>query len=60
MIQFTVLHFVESVRGHDELTAPIEQEHISNLLAQLGDIFQRVGHELQMDPKNGRLFPFNV
>jgi len=48
-------NFVEAIRGNAQLTAPIDQGHISTLLAQLGNIAQRVGHELQIDPKNGHI-----
>ena len=48
-------NFVEAIRGNVQLTAPIDQGHISTLLAQLGNIAQRVGHELQIDPKNGHV-----
>ncbi len=48
-------NFVEAIRGNARLTAPIDQGHISTLLAQLGNIAQRVGHELQIDPKSGQI-----
>jgi hypothetical protein len=48
-------NFVEAIRGNAQLTAPIDQGHISTLLAQLGNIAQRVGHELRIDPKNGHI-----
>jgi hypothetical protein len=46
---------VEAIRDNAQLTAPIDQGHISTLLAQLGNIAQRVGHELQIDPKTGHI-----
>jgi predicted dehydrogenase len=48
-------NFVEAIRGNTQLTAPIDQGQISTLLAQLGNIAQRVGHELKIDPKNGTI-----
>ena len=49
------VNFLEAIRGNAQLNAPIDQGHISTLLAQLGNIAQRVGHELQIDPKNGHV-----
>ena len=37
------------------MNAPIEQGHNSTLLAQLGNIAQRVGHSLRTDPANGHI-----
>jgi len=50
------LNFVEAIRGNAQLSAPIDQGHISTLLAQLGNIAQRVGHELQIAEKNRHIF----
>jgi predicted dehydrogenase len=49
------VNFVEAIRGNAQLTAPIDQGHVSTLLAQLGNIAQRAGHELQIDPHNGQI-----
>ena len=49
------LNFVESIRGNAKLNAPIDQGHNSTLLAQLGNIAQRVGHSLLTDPANGHI-----
>ena len=49
------LNFIESIRGNAKLNAPIEQGHNSTLLAQLGNIAQRVGHSLRTDPANGHI-----
>ena len=49
------LNFVESIRGNAKLNAPITQGFNSTLLAQLGNIAQRVGHSLQIDPANGHI-----
>lgn len=48
-------NFVEAIRGNAQLTAPIDQGHISTLLAQLGNIAHRAGHELRIDPKHGHI-----
>ena len=45
----------QTTRGNAQLTAPIDQGHISILLAQLGSIAQRVSHRLQIEPQNDRL-----
>jgi len=47
------LNFVEAIRGNAKLTAPIEQGHCSTVLGQLGNIAQRTGRSLQVDPANG-------
>ncbi len=49
------LNFVEAIRGNQKLNAPIDQGHNSTLLAQLGNIAQRTGHALQIDPANGHI-----
>lgn len=49
------VNFIEAIRGNARLNAPIDQGHVSTLLAQLGNIAHRVGHELQIDPKNGHI-----
>ncbi|MDD5141753.1 MAG: Gfo/Idh/MocA family oxidoreductase [Verrucomicrobiales bacterium] len=49
------LNFIESIRGGAKLNAPIEQGYTSTVLGLLGNIAQRVGHSLQIDPKNGHI-----
>jgi hypothetical protein len=49
------LNFIESIRANTKLNAPIEQGYTSTVLGLLGNIAQRVGHELQIDPKNGHI-----
>ncbi len=39
----------------EKLVADIDSGHKSTLLVQLGNIAQRVGHSLEIDPKNGRI-----
>ncbi len=41
--------------GSDKLNADIESGHKSTLLVQLGNISQRVGHSLEIDPENGHI-----
>lgn len=48
-------NFVDAIRGSAKLTAPIDQGHISTLLAQLGNIAQRSGRSLTTDPANGHI-----
>ena len=48
-------NFINAIRGTAQLTAPIEQGHQSTLLAQLGNIAQRSGRALKIDPTNGHI-----
>lgn len=48
-------NFIDAIRGSAELTAPIDQGHQSTLLAQLGNIAQRTGRALKIDPANGHI-----
>jgi predicted dehydrogenase len=48
-------NFVDSIRGNAKLTAPIDEGHVSTLLAQLGNISQRCGRSLRTDPVNGHI-----
>jgi len=49
-------NFFDGIRnGSDKLTAGIESGHKSTLLVQLGNIAQRVGHSLEIDPTNGHI-----
>lgn len=48
-------NFIEAIRGNAKLTAPIDQGHCSTLLAQLGNIAQRSGRSLKIDPANGHI-----
>jgi len=49
------LNFLEAIRGSQKLNAPIDQGHVSTLLGQLGNIAQRTGRSLQIDPANGHI-----
>jgi predicted dehydrogenase len=48
-------NFIESIRGNTKLNAPILEGYRSTLLGQLGNIAQRTGHTLQIDPTNGHI-----
>jgi predicted dehydrogenase len=49
-------NFFDGVRfGSNKLNAEIESGHKSTLLVQLGNIAQRTGHSLDIDPKNGHI-----
>ena len=48
-------NFIESIRGNTKLNAPILEGFRSTLLGQLGNIAQRTGHTLQIDPTNGHI-----
>jgi predicted dehydrogenase len=49
------LNFIEAIRSNAKLNAPIEQGHCSTALGQLGNIAQRTGRSLQVDPANGHI-----
>ncbi len=49
-------NFFDGVRsGSGKLNADIDSGHKSTLLVQLGNIAQRVGHSLEIDPENGHI-----
>jgi len=49
-------NFFEGIRdGSSRLNADIESGHKSTLLVQLGNIAQRVGHSLEIDPEKGHI-----
>jgi len=49
-------NFFDGVRnGRGKLNADIESGHKSTLLVQLGNIAQRVGHSLEINPENGHI-----
>ena len=53
---FHINNFFDGVRGGSgKLNADIESGHKSTLLVQLGNIAQRVGHSLEIDPTNGHI-----
>lgn len=48
-------NFIHTVQEKDKLNQPILGGHRSTLIVQLGNIAQRVGHELHCDPTNGHI-----
>ena len=49
-------NFFDGIRnGSSKLNAGIESGHKSTLLVQLGNIAQRVGHSLEIDPTSGHI-----
>jgi predicted dehydrogenase len=50
-----VSNFIETVRGNQSLTCPIEEGHKSVSVLHLGNIAWRVGRELHCDPANGHI-----
>jgi predicted dehydrogenase len=51
-----IQNFFDGIRsGSSRLNAEIESGHKSTLLVQLGNIAQRVGHSLEIDPENGHI-----
>jgi predicted dehydrogenase len=50
-----VQNFFDNIYGKATLNADIHSGHRSTLLMQLGNIAQRVGHSLDINPENGRI-----
>jgi hypothetical protein len=50
-----VQNFFESINNKATLHADINSGHKSTLLMQLGNIAQRVGHSLEVDPLTGHI-----
>lgn len=50
-----ILNFFDGIRLGNRLNSDIVSGHQSTLLVQLGNISQRVGRSLQIDPKNGHI-----
>jgi predicted dehydrogenase len=44
-----------NIKNGEPLKSDIDSGHKSTLLVQLGNISQRVGHSLEIDPKNGHI-----
>ena len=56
--QLDALHIqnmFDAISNGTELNADIDSGHKSTLLVQLGNISQRVGRSLNIDPKNGHI-----
>jgi predicted dehydrogenase len=52
---FHINNFFDGIRKGEMLNADIVSGHKSTLLMQLGNISQRTGRSLQIDPMNGRI-----
>ncbi len=50
-----MLNFCNGIRKGEELTAPIDDGYKSNLLPHLGNIAQKYGRVLNIDPSNGHI-----
>jgi len=50
-----IRNFFDGIRKQESLHAPIDSGHKSTLLVQLGNIAQRVGRTLDLDPGNGHI-----
>lgn len=50
-----IRNFFDAIREQDTLHANIDSGHKSTLLVQLGNIAQRAGHSLEVDPANGHV-----
>jgi hypothetical protein len=50
-----IRNFLNSIKSGEKLNSDIDSGHKSTLLVQLGNIAQRVGHSLSIDPKNGHI-----
>jgi hypothetical protein len=52
---FHIQNMFDAIRNGTALNADIDSGHKSTLLVQLGNIAQRVGHSLNIDPINGHI-----
>jgi hypothetical protein len=50
-----IANFIHTVQGKDKLNQPLLGGFQSTLIPQLGNIAQRVGRELNIDPTNGHI-----
>lgn len=50
-----IANFVEAVLSGEKPRSPIKDGHISVLLCHLGNIAQKMGRSLEIDPRNGRI-----
>jgi hypothetical protein len=48
-------NFLDAIRNQRRSVADIEGAHQSTLLCHLGNIAQRTGRQLQIDPSNGHI-----
>ncbi len=50
-----MLNFCNGIRKGEQLTAPVADGYISNLMPHLGNIAQKYGRTLNIDPANGHI-----
>lgn len=50
-----IKNFVDAIRVGEKLNSPIEYGHITSTLTHLGNIAQRTGDTLKIEPKNGHI-----
>ena len=50
-----VQNFIDAIRLGEKLNSPIEQGHVSTMLTHLGNIAQRTGDALRIDPQTGHI-----
>jgi len=50
-----IRNFFDGILNSGSLNTPIDSGHKSTLLVQLGNISQRVGHSLELNPLNGHI-----
>lgn len=50
-----ILNFFDNISKGEKLKSDIDSGHKSTLLVQLGNIAQRVGHSLEINPQNGHI-----
>jgi predicted dehydrogenase len=50
-----IINFMNTVRGEEHVTAPVEDARKSQLLCHLGNIAQRTTGVVQCDPRTGRI-----
>lgn len=52
---YHMANFLGAIRGTDQLVAPIEVAHVTNILCHLGNYSQKVGRSLEINTKNGKI-----
>jgi len=53
-----IRNLFNNILNGEKLKADIDSGHKSTLLVQLGNIAQRVGHSLEIDPENGHILKY--
>ena len=55
LVNYHLENFFRAIRHGDTIRSPVLEGHISTLLCHLGNISQRFGRTLEVDPKNGHI-----